>query len=118
MIRNLPSPEGAAMGRHVARFVAAALAKRKKRYPNHKEPCGTCAFRLGTVANRCAATQMDALKCLIEGNQFDCHEKKNEGCVCVGYFLLAEQTTLRSVGKAPWPWSLSEEDQQLLEATK
>jgi hypothetical protein len=40
-------------------------------------PCRSCAFRLGTVPNRCIDTLVDAIKCVFEGDRlFRCHEPR------------------------------------------
>lgn len=38
--------------------------------------CKTCAFRQGTVPNRCIDTVADAMKCVMEGRPFECHVPK------------------------------------------
>lgn len=99
-IKNTRSPEGAALGEQLARFADNEFNKLKEKYPNHVERCDTCAFRLGTFANQSAATTMDALKCALEGEEFMCHEKQNEGRVCAGWYVMANRETPI---KAPWP---------------
>lgn len=84
---NLPTPEGAALGREVARLAEVE----EQTHPELPKRCADCAFRLGTPPNQCAGTLMDALKCAIEGETFYCHLGVPEGGepkrVCGGYVL-------------------------------
>lgn len=54
--------------------------------------CGDCAFRAGTLPNQNAATVMNALKCVVEGETFYCHKGVPEGeeasRPCGGYVIL------------------------------
>lgn len=85
MIRNTASPEGFALGANLARFADAEIAG----LPCDKR-CATCAFRKGThLANGSVPTLMNALKCVIEGVVFRCHE---HDAVCAGYAALAKTT--------------------------
>lgn len=88
-MRNVPTPEGRILGEQIARLTEVDLAERRKRFPNHAEPCGTCAFRRGTYPNGCLATVMDALKCVVEGNTFYCHEHRKGKPLepCTGWFI-------------------------------
>jgi hypothetical protein len=104
-VRNLPSPEGEALGAELARLTAAGMQGR-----DFPEPCRSCAFRAGTVPNRCLATVGDALKCVMEQVPFYCHEQvEGEPTVlCRGY--AAAMSTL-PVDAAPveLPWDFSSE---------
>jgi hypothetical protein len=73
-VLNLPSPEGAELGREMARLADGAEREMLAAYPDQKPRCGTCAFRAGTVPNACAVTLMDAVKCGVEGEPFYCHK--------------------------------------------
>jgi len=120
-VRNIPSPEGAMLGVQLAVMVSIELEAMRHKYPNHREPCGTCAFSKGTVPNRCVATVMDALKCAIEQREFRCHETHE---MCCGWLLMCgaqNQVTknfLNLAGegkhKAPWDWSVTDEDERKL----
>lgn len=44
-----------------------------------KDMCHDCAFRLGSDPNR-SATAHDALMCLMEGVDFDCHHGDERPC--------------------------------------
>jgi len=47
------------------------------------EMCPSCACRAGTVPNGCLQTQLDLLKCVVEGQKFLCHAPK-DGRLCAG----------------------------------
>lgn len=104
LVPNRPCEAGRKIGAELARLTEAALAERKKKFPNHKEPCGTCAFRRGTIPNGCLATVMDAMKCAVEGSaEFMCHEQK--GQVCTGFFILESDRSHAPQVKVPWKYS-------------
>lgn len=103
LVRNAPTPDGYALGGHLARFVTQELQKALAKFPNHVQPCETCAFRRGTFANGCGVTLMEALKCVMERSPFYCHEKQNDGRVCAGWFVL--QSGAGAPVKAPWKFS-------------
>lgn len=65
---NLPTPEGAELGREVARMADAQYTQ-----TGRDTRCHDCAFRLGTIPNQSAASLMDAVKCVMEGVPFNCH---------------------------------------------
>ena len=76
MIRNHPTPEGREMGAHLARWTEAALPKLAA-MGQEDDRCKTCAFREGTVPNRCIDTVADAMKCVVEGeHMFLCHHPR------------------------------------------
>ena len=79
-VPNVPSAEGAEIGEYLAAFADAEYQK-----TGHDARCEDCAFRLGTYPNQCLATVADALKCVLEGETFDCHVHKQ---VCEGYAML------------------------------
>lgn len=78
---NLPTDEGRALGRELARLCDGEAAA----HPDAPERCHDCAFRLGTPPNGCAPTLMDAMKCAIEGEPFLCHI---DGKACAGWALM------------------------------
>lgn len=80
---NLPTPEGAEFGSHIARFVDIEVAK----MADPPERCDDCAARLGTVPNQCASTLMDLMKCAMERVPFYCH-KPGALKLCAGYVAL------------------------------
>lgn len=108
-VPNRPTPEGRELGENLARFTEIELARLRERFPVHAEPCGTCAFRRGTIPNGSLATVGDALKCAMEGVPFMCHESLggNEGKpsrACVGWCILSGAASGRPV-ECPWPFS-------------
>jgi hypothetical protein len=98
-IENKPTRDGFELGYMLARFV-----------DNAKEPvgerCFTCAFRQGTDANGSPTTTMDALKCVMEGVPFYCHETEpTNACtrLCAGYATLRADSPKKL--DMPWPFS-------------
>ena len=70
--------------------------------------CASCAFRHGDhIASGSPSTQMDVLKCIMEGVEFHCHEPARKGHVCSGWamFMLAKDEP----GFAKMPWQFSGE---------
>lgn len=106
LIRNRPTPEGREVGEHLARWADAADKDQRVRFPNMMERCASCAFRAGTLPNGCDETVMDALKCVIEGHDFMCHQSKGNSDPCMGWLLLVSR--LKKFGKAPWNYSLDD----------
>jgi len=107
MIRNHRTPEGEALGEQIARLCDGAEPKARLRMPELQPRCASCAFRRGPhVANGSPATLMDALKCVMEGHEFQCHQPDRKGEPCSGWamFLLARDESDASV-VAPWPFS-------------
>lgn len=53
-----------------------------------RDCCLSCAFLRGTVPNGCPQTQLDAMKCTVEGVPFLCHVEKvgDSKKVCAGWF--------------------------------
>lgn len=95
---NEPTRDGFEQGYYMARFVDAEEAKGK--LANGSERCATCAFRQGTYPNGSPTTQMDALKCVMEGIPFGCHEESKP---CAGWALL--RRTSEHTTKMPWNFS-------------
>lgn len=91
---NHPTPEGAELGRNMARLFEAELGNR----PDHR--CPTCAFRPGDhLANNSEATLMDATKCVIERTPFWCHERDRP---CAGWTLMRFPADTNI--ECPWPF--------------
>lgn len=90
-VENLPSEEGAALGKELARLCDNAEVATRQRFPKQRARCADCAFRLGTRPNQCAATVMDALKAVVESVPFYCHLGVEEGTeprqLCAGWAL-------------------------------
>lgn len=105
-VRNRPSPEGEALGREMARLCDTAEPHARLKDPALPPRCASCAFRHGPhLANRSPATQMDVVKCLIEGVEFQCHEPARKGQTCSGYAMMVLAGEQMPVGEAPWPFS-------------
>ena len=105
LIRNVPTPEGIKLGEQMARFAdKSEVADYIAAHPNARERCKTCAFRKGTLPNGCPATLMDAVKCLIEDHDFNCHENTEQ--ICAGFLhakIASADVTFQ--GKVPWDFS-------------
>ena len=74
-VENHGTREGEELGRELRRLVGDALAT--------ADLCDECAFRPGTLASRSPFTQMDVVKCLMEGKPFHCH--KGAEPLCAGF---------------------------------
>lgn len=70
-VPNHATPETEEFGKHLVRL---ALGNEQP-----DSMCHGCAFRLGSFANR-SYTAHDALMCLIEGVEFECHHGDNRPC--------------------------------------
>jgi hypothetical protein len=110
MTRNLPSPEGGELGAELARLTDLQLERLRAQFPDLPGPCQSCAFRAGTVPNRCATTVMDALECVAEMVPFYCHEDLGEdgkpGSLCRGY-AAAISALPGDAGPVEMPWDRS-----------
>lgn len=105
---NLPTPEGQRLGELLANYWEQEAPAFYAAWPDSPPRCETCAFRKGTYPNGCPASLMDALKCLMEHDDFMCHE--HPGRHCMGFVVLAmagDQT--RKPIKCPWPYSYGED---------
>lgn len=107
--RNRRTPEGAEIGRLMARFCDEAEPRARLRMPELPPRCNSCAFREGAhLANGSPATQMDAIKCVIERIEFHCHEPARAGAVCSGWAMMMLGEGDDGVrarlepGKVPW----------------
>lgn len=89
LVRNRPTPEGAELGRMLAKWCDQAEPAARLKEPTLPPRCNSCAFRPGPhVANGSPTTQMDALKCVIEGVEFQCHEPARAGQPCSGWAMM------------------------------
>jgi hypothetical protein len=112
LTRNMPSPEGAELGAHLARLTAPEIEAYRAKFPGWPGPCASCAFRAGTVPNRCAQTVMDAVKCVAEREPFYCHEPAARGPdgeptdLCRGWVIAtASLPPDAEGGEMPWPYA-------------
>ena len=93
MMRNHTTPDGHALGEKMAKFCDDAEPKARLRFPELPPRCDSCAFKKGAhLANGSPYTQMDALKCVLEGREFYCHEHRRKDQLCSGWamFMLAK----------------------------
>lgn len=105
LIRNRPTAEGHELGRHLAHFADEAEPRARLKWPEMPPRCASCAFREGPhVANGSPATQMDALKCVMEGVEFQCHEPPRAGQPCSGWLMLQLGSPSDGI-VCPWPFS-------------
>lgn len=93
---------GAALCRLTEPAIAALIADGEP-----DERCKTCAFRLGTVPNGCVQTQADAMKCVMEGVPFYCHQDPTHKTPCHGWF--AGRRALKGKTRI-MPWAFSHEE--------
>lgn len=98
---NDVTAEGLEHGYHLSRF-ADKEERDNGPLANGRERCITCAFRMGTYPSGSPTTTMDALKCVMEGVTFNCHEDTRQ--VCAGYALL-RRASPESKTVMPWPFS-------------
>ena len=109
-------PEGKRLGECMVRLTEPEI----ERLAANGEPddrCKTCAFRNGTIPNGCPQTQMDALKCVMEGEPFFCHTPRVdqpadiENVICHGWYaarhslVTGNEAAKMKVLKTPWPFS-------------
>lgn len=109
------SPEGRAIGEQQARMADGSIA-RLVAEGEPDERCKSCAFVRGTVPNGCLQTQMDALKAVVEGVPFLCHQADRKGWPCHGWY--AARVALRRAEEArghaltvACPWEFSPPDE-------
>lgn len=92
LVPNRPTETGRMLGEQLARLTDVAESEQIKKFPNAKKRCASCAFKAGTLPNGCEATLMDAVKAVVQMDDFMCHmdldaERKPQHH-CVGWFLL------------------------------
>lgn len=105
MTRNHSTPEGHELGEHLARMVDDAEPKARLRMPELPPRCNSCAFRHGPhLANSSPFTLMDALKCVLEGHEFHCHEPAREDALCSGWAMLMLAKNEPDFIEVDWPW--------------
>lgn len=113
--RNRVTPEGKACGFQMVRLTEPAIAALAAE-GEPDERCTSCAFRLGTVPNGCLQTQSDAMKAVIEGVPFLCHQHDRKEMPCHGWF--AARVAIKRAEKArgtklevTCPWEFSPPDE-------
>lgn len=94
LIPNRPSAEGRILGEQLALLTDKAEPRVRAQFPNHKERCRSCAFTAGTVPNACLPTVMDALKCVVDGTPFHCHQQFDDSGtptdLCAGWAMASD----------------------------
>lgn len=114
------TPEGRKLGATLAGVAAVGVRDLDAR-GEPDERCRSCAFVPGTVPNGCMQTQLDALKAVVEGVPFVCHQADRRGEACWGWH--AARTALASAdaargGQRPpelqrCPWEFSKPDAEV-----
>lgn len=99
------SPEGKKAGRWLAKFVYSHIVLLELD-GEPDERCKTCAFRQGTVPNGCVITQADAMKAMLSGVPFLCHQ--DMGKTCHGWYAGRVALKGRTVD-VPWDFSPPDE---------
>lgn len=114
VIRNRPTPDGRELGKTLAKWSDEAEPKARLRLPELPPRCQSCAFREGRhLANGSPYTQMDVLKCVVEGIEFHCHQPDREGHICSGWaMLMLAKDDGEGFGECPWPLSNEREAEQ------
>lgn len=99
---NRPAAEGRVIGEQLARLTDKAEQEVIGTFPNHARRCKSCAFSAGTFPNGCLPTVMDALKCVVDGTPFHCHQQLDGNGVptdlCAGWAMasMAADSKLRA----------------------
>src|SRR4051812_24548724 len=108
-VPNRLTPEGRKLGAALAQLADKADQELRAKSPEIGERCASCAFREGTVPNGCAETVMDALKCVMEGIPFLCHQVKDgKVALCAGWYVSQAMLIDKPKLPTPWPFSLAE----------
>ena len=109
-VRNYTTDEGRELGAKLAKFCDDAEPKARLRLPELPPRCHSCAFREGKhLASASPFTQMDALKCIMEGREFYCHQKDREGHLCSGWAMMMLAKDEPDFREVAWPFSQSDE---------
>ena len=104
--RNHTTPEGRELGAQMAKWCDDAEPAARLRMPELPPRCSSCAFRAGPhLANGSPLTLMDALKCLVEGHEFQCHDVHREGSPCSGWAMFMLANDRADFGVAPWDFT-------------
>lgn len=103
MEKNRDTDEGHEMGKHLARFADQAEPKARLIAPTLPPRCASCAFREGKhTANGSPATLMNAVKCWIERERFECHQPDRQGEPCSGWAMLMLADERPEAGQCDW----------------
>ena len=110
LVPNRPTSIGKKIGRHLARLTDRCEKSLRLSGRIVPHPCGTCAFRRGTIPNGCEETVNDAMKAVAERDRtFMCHERPNGEApskVCGGYAIVTTALELSGapIKKTPWEY--------------
>lgn len=105
-VRNKATIEGRELGRMMAQWCDEAEPKARLKVPDLAPRCASCAFRHGDhTANGSPTTQMDALKCIMEGIFFACHEPARKDQMCSGFAMMMLSKETLEYLEMPWPFS-------------
>jgi hypothetical protein len=106
LVPNRPTAQGRGLGKQLAMMADKAEAEFTKLHGKTKERCRSCAFRGGTLPNGCEETLMDAIKCVMEGEPFYCHETKGDDKpLCAGWYVAQAAVIGRPKMETPWKFS-------------
>jgi hypothetical protein len=102
------------IGEQLARLTDKAEGATLAKFPNHKRRCKSCAFTAGTFPNGCLPTVMDALKCVVDGTPFHCHQEFHDKGVptdlCAGWLIAsmaADESLCERLQPIVGDWELS-----------
>ena len=105
-IRNFKSAEGRELGIIMAGFVDSAEPLARLKFPELPPRCNSCAGRAGNhLASQSVATQMDFVKCIMEGKEFQCHEPARLGQTCSAWAMLVLAEGEVFFSAVPWNFS-------------
>lgn len=105
-VRNRPTADGREMGAILAKWADDAEPAARLRIPDLLPRCNSCAFRAGPhTANGSPETQMDVLKCVMEGREFECHEPARVGHLCSGWAMMMLAKDAPDFVEVAWPFS-------------
>lgn len=107
--RRRPTALGTFVGRQIARLADEAEPAFRAEHPKARERCADCAFRRGTIPNRCLPTVAEALFCAVDGDVFNCHRVEPgapdlvPNGVCAGWAILHGSSALADVREPEVP---------------
>lgn len=105
-VRNKATEEGRQLGAKMAQFCDESEPAARLKVPELPPRCNSCACRKGDhAANGSPETQMDFLKCIMEGVPFYCHEPAREGQLCSGWAMLMLAKEDDKFIRLPWDFS-------------
>lgn len=105
-MRNFTSAEGRDIGKKMAAWCDDAEPIARLQAPDLPPRCASCAFRAGNhLANGSPATQMDAMKCVIECVPFYCHDVHRPDQICSGWVMMQLGKPDDEVRTAPWDFA-------------